>query len=87
MLTRARRFPRPLPRRTVRYAAPTYFLAPVPPSPEQVAREAARQAQREAERRVENGGLCCEAGTALRCVCRRAVSCPTHGQIHVGSHD
>lgn len=43
--------------------------------------------KRAIEQRVAGGGLCCEAGKAQFCVCRRSVKCPTHGTICIGSHD
>ncbi len=45
---------------------------------------AERNAARE---RVADGGMCCNEGLEVACVCRRSVRCPTHGQLHVGSHD
>jgi hypothetical protein len=30
---------------------------------------------------------CCDDARVVSCVCRKALSCPTHGEKHVGGHD
>lgn len=38
-------------------------------------------------RNKANPNACCELGEEFACFCMHAHSCPTHGEVHVGTHD